>query len=36
MVKFARTGGEAAAIAIKIAGRITKKYYFSLWLSWMA
>ena len=37
MVKFARTGGEAAAIAIRIARAYNKKKYnFSLWLSWMA
>ena len=37
MVKFSRTGGEAAAIAIRIARAHNKeRCNISMWLSWMA
>ena len=36
MAKFTRGGGEANAVAIRIARSNTKKKYCFLWLPWMA
>ena len=37
MVKFARSGGEANAIAVRIARAATiKKKYSNMWVSWLA
>ena len=36
MVRFVRTGGEANAVAIRIARVYSKKDNIALWLSWMA
>ena len=36
MIKFARTGGEANAVAIRIARAASKKEYSFLRISWVA
>ena len=36
MVKFARSGGGANAIAVRIARAATIKKYSNMWLSWLA
>ena len=36
MVKFARTGGEANSIAIRLARAYTNKNKVIVWISWVA
>ena len=36
MARFTRSGGEANAVAVRIARAATSKKYCSLWISWMA